>query len=211
MKKFYELFAQPSYVPWSTSELRVRFCAPLNRLKPSSNMFLLTIPSRCFFCGSFILFLSCFVMLSCTSVCWCLVVTCWERADLLALFCDVLLCRFHFPIGILGQVWCLIVSIPDLCPFSYFTCSSEFTLVKMPNCLKSHVAAHMCFVWEIRKMIFDYALLSKGLTYVFGNLIGDSHCLSASAEARKIPNCALTQNMVDYETWVQNLDSNSIV
>ena len=28
--------------------------------------------------------------------------------------------RFHFPIGILGQVWCLIVSIPDLCPLSYF-------------------------------------------------------------------------------------------
>ena len=30
--------------------------------------------------------------------------------------CDVC----HFPIGILGQVWCLIVSIPDLCPLSYF-------------------------------------------------------------------------------------------
>ena len=30
--------------------------------------------------------------------------------------CDVVL----FPIGILGQVWCLIVSIPDLCLFSYF-------------------------------------------------------------------------------------------
>ena len=25
-----------------------------------------------------------------------------------------------FSIGILGQVWCLIVSIPDLCPLSYF-------------------------------------------------------------------------------------------
>ena len=53
---------------------------------------------------------------SCTSVCWCLVVTCWERADLLALICDVYLWSCHFPIGILGQVWCLIVSIPDLCP-----------------------------------------------------------------------------------------------
>ena len=28
----------------------------------------------------------------------------------------------HFPIGILGQVWFLIVSIPDLCPISYFDC-----------------------------------------------------------------------------------------
>ena len=27
-----------------------------------------TVPRRCFFCGSFMLFLSCFVMLSCTSV-----------------------------------------------------------------------------------------------------------------------------------------------
>ena len=59
-------------------------------------------------------------MLSCTFVCWCLVVTCWEKADLLALVFDVLLWRCHFPIGILGQVWCLIVSIPDLCHLSYF-------------------------------------------------------------------------------------------
>ena len=29
----------------------------------------------------------------------------------------------HFPIGILAQVWCLIVSIPDLCPLSYFRCN----------------------------------------------------------------------------------------
>ena len=47
-------------------------------------------------------------------------VTCWEGADLLALVCYVLLCSCHFPIGILCQVWCLIVSIPDLCPLSYF-------------------------------------------------------------------------------------------
>ena len=26
----------------------------------------------------------------------------------------------HIPIGILGQVWYLIVSIPDLCTFTYF-------------------------------------------------------------------------------------------
>ena len=48
-----------------------------------------------------------------------LVVTCWERADLLALGCDV--CVFvTFPCGILGQVRYLIVSIPDLCHLSYF-------------------------------------------------------------------------------------------
>ena len=93
--------------------------APLNRFKPSSKIFLLTVQRRCFFCGSFMLFLPRFVMLSCTSVCGCLVGTCWERTDILALVCVGLLWR-HFPIGILGQVWCLIVSIPDLCPLYYF-------------------------------------------------------------------------------------------
>ena len=32
-------------------------------------------------------------------------------------YCDV----FTFQNGILGQVLCLIVSIPDFCPLSYFT------------------------------------------------------------------------------------------
>ena len=50
----------------------------------------------------------------------CLVVTCWERADLLALVCGVKLGVFTFPFGILGQVWYLIVSIPYLCPFLTF-------------------------------------------------------------------------------------------
>ena len=55
----------------------------------------------------------------CASVYLCLVVTCLERADFLALVCDVTLCLCHFPIGILGQMWYLIVSIPDLCTLTY--------------------------------------------------------------------------------------------
>ena len=43
-----------------------------------------------------------------------------RRAELLALVCDVYLCSCPFPIGILGHAWCLIVSIPDLCPLSYY-------------------------------------------------------------------------------------------
>ena len=43
------------------------------------------------------------------SVNMCFVVTCGERADLLALVCGVLLSVCHFPIGILDQVWYLIV------------------------------------------------------------------------------------------------------
>ena len=38
----------------------------------------------------------------------------------LALVCGVLLWVCHFPFGILGQVWYLIVSIPDLCTLTYF-------------------------------------------------------------------------------------------
>ena len=37
------------------------------------------------------------------------------------LLCVVSNCEFfHFPIGILGQVWYLIVSFPDLCTLTYF-------------------------------------------------------------------------------------------
>ena len=45
----------------------------------------------------------------------CLVVTCCERTDLLALVGDVYCIIVTFPCGILGQVLYLIVSFPDLC------------------------------------------------------------------------------------------------
>ena len=49
-----------------------------------------------------------------------LVVTCWEMADLLALLYVMFYCVFvTFPCGVLGQEWCLIVSIPDVCLLSY--------------------------------------------------------------------------------------------
>ena len=51
-----------------------------------------------------------------------LVVTYWERADLLAL----LYVLVTLPCGVLGQVLCLTVSIPELCLFSYFTQNPEF-------------------------------------------------------------------------------------
>ena len=53
------------------------------------------------------------------SVHCCLVVTCWERADLLALVGDVYCIFVTFPWDILGQVWYLIVSFPDLCGLSF--------------------------------------------------------------------------------------------
>ena len=58
------------------------------------------------------MFLFClvFAMSLCASVYMCSVVTCWERADHLALVCGVF-CEFvTFPL----------VSIPDLCTLTYF-------------------------------------------------------------------------------------------
>ena len=50
-----------------------------------------------------------------------LVVNCWERVDLLArLFVKFSLVFVTFPCDVLGQVWYLIVSIPELCLLAYF-------------------------------------------------------------------------------------------
>ena len=50
----------------------------------------------------------------------CIVFTCWERTDLLALLGDVYCFFVTFQSSILGQVWCLIVSLPDVCCPFYF-------------------------------------------------------------------------------------------
>ena len=65
------------------------------------------------------LFISC-VYYAFASVQCCLIVTLRERADLLTLICGVYCDFVTFPCGILGQVWYLIVSIPDSCCLSYF-------------------------------------------------------------------------------------------
>ena len=67
-----------------TSELRVRL-APRNWLNPAVKVFLLTVSRRCFFCGAFLLvMLHVGVCCVVVSVPCSLVVTCRERADLLA-------------------------------------------------------------------------------------------------------------------------------
>ena len=58
-------------------------------------------------------FVSC-VFHAFASVHCCLVVNCLETADLLALVGDVYCIFVAFPCGILGQVWYLNVSFPDL-------------------------------------------------------------------------------------------------
>ena len=75
------------------------------------------------------------------SVYMCFVVTCWEMADLLAIVCGVC-CEFvTFPIGILGQVWYLIVSIPDLCTLTYLHCKPMIYL-QTESLLNWHANKH---------------------------------------------------------------------
>ena len=64
-----------------------------------------------------------FAMLSC------LFVTCWERADLLARLYVKFSCFFvTFPCDVLGQVWNLIVLIPDICLLTYCV---HYTFLKL--------------------------------------------------------------------------------
>ena len=76
----------------------------------------MTVPKRCFFFGSLLVFLFhvCHAFLS---VHYSIVVICWERADLLDLLYVMFLVRFFFTFlcGVLGQVQILIVLISDLC------------------------------------------------------------------------------------------------
>ena len=68
----------------------------------------------CYLCFMFV-----FVMLSCPFL-TALLVTCWEGADLLALLCLMFSCVFvTSPYGVSGQVWYLIVLIPDICLLPY--------------------------------------------------------------------------------------------
>ena len=63
-------------------------------------------------------FMSC-VFHASASVHCCLVVTCRKGLTSWLLFVMFKCVSVTFPCGILGQVWYLIVSIPDLCRLSY--------------------------------------------------------------------------------------------
>ena len=67
-------------------------------------------------CFCSVLCLLCFVRVCLYVLCGHLLGKGWPLGS--RLWCLLWVC--HFPIGILGQVWYLIVSIPDLCTFTYF-------------------------------------------------------------------------------------------
>ena len=89
--------------------------------KPSSN-FITHCSKWMLLFGYFLLFMFhvylCYAVLS---VPCSIVITCWERADLLALLCVMFSCVFvTFSYGVPCQMWYFIVLIPDLCLFPYF-------------------------------------------------------------------------------------------
>ena len=107
------------YVSWSTSELRVRLARHETSLSPPVKYFTERCKAVLLLWIFYVFFCLVVIMPLCASVYMCLVVTCYERADLLALVCGVWLWVCHFPIGILGQVRYFIVSIPDLCTLTF--------------------------------------------------------------------------------------------
>ena len=73
----------------------------VKHVKTLQYVILMMVPMLCSFCGSFLLFMFDVVYHTVMSVPCSLVVTCWERADLLALLYVTYSCVFcHFPI------WC---------------------------------------------------------------------------------------------------------
>ena len=70
-------------------------------------------------------------------------VTCWERAGLLAPLC--VFCVFvAFPYGVLGKMWYLIVWIPDLCLLPYLS----FLLLLSFKCQKMFELL-FCFIYYL--------------------------------------------------------------
>ena len=184
---------------WSTSELRVRL-APLNRFKPSSKIFYWTFQGGTSFvdllCFCSVLCLLCFVRVCLYVLCGHLLGKGWPLGS--RLWCLLWVC--HFPIGILGQVWYLIVSIPDLCTITYFSvvmCLSrqvESLVSRLRKTMQRNIHTqiisfvaiiwYVCIVWAILvegHALFVFQISLKFLTIFFNTspasvLSVDSRC-----------------------------------
>ena len=126
----------------STSEIRLRL-VPSNMLSPPV-MFLLTIPRRCFFCESFLLFVLCMFVChrpTVLSAPCSLVVTCSERADYLVLLYVMFYCVFvTFPYG------------------EAFDCN--FLVFVLKTFLAHWIRISEIFPWN-RTFYFTHAILSR--------------------------------------------------
>ena len=86
------------------------------------------------------------------------------------LWCLLWVC--HFPIGILGQVWYLIVSIPDLCNLTYFYLLGlcNFTKLSNTNQHNTKVLKHSIriSIWPLRnnnKLLSESPIKHKHATH----------------------------------------------
>ena len=153
------------YVSWSTSELRVRL-APLNRFKPSTKIFYWPFQGGTSFvdllCFCSVLCLLCFVRVCLYVLCGHLLGKGWPLGS--GLWCLLWVC--HFPIGILGQVWYFIVSIPDLCTLTCFkrpcchiwVLEVEFTLHLLPYLI-------LCNQWRLCLFVFFWFSMSRSTIF----------------------------------------------
>ena len=70
-----------------------------------------------------------------------LVVTCWERAGLLALLYVMFYCVFvTFLYVVLGQVGYLMVSIPNLCLLTYYSTAGYWIVIEPRHVISNNVA-----------------------------------------------------------------------
>ena len=76
-----------------------------------------------------------------------LVINCWEMTDLLVLLFVMVSSAFVIlSYGVLGQVWYLMVSIPNRCPLSYFLLHcQEMKFMYLPLFVVVFCGVH-CFV-----------------------------------------------------------------
>ena len=142
---------------WSTSELRVRL-APLNRFKPSSKIFYWPFQG-----GTSFVDLLCFcsdlcLLCLCASVYMCFVVTCWERADLLALVCGVF-CEFvTFPLVFWVRCGTWLYRFLIFAPLLTWMAIPRGSLVSIVFRFFSTrfiVPVHCCFYWKRHVHVLD--------------------------------------------------------
>ena len=75
-------------------------------------------------------------------------------------------CECHFPIGILGEVWYLIVSIPDLCTLTYF--NNAQNCVSVAYCFKLfglgvQMSSEISYLVELSmKHLYNWVLTESG-------------------------------------------------
>ena len=84
------------------------------------------------------------------------------------LWCLLWVC--HFPIGILGQVWYLIVSIPDLCTLTYFksiVCGNiNYKSINICHCIINCKAFVRWWILVLKSIFRSYSKALKiDLTY----------------------------------------------